>query len=152
MCFLSYIWPNVDGIWGSEGKSGTSAERRASCGSAALFCLTHTGCRLLYICNKSDLTTSGQLNAKARTHAECTHWRINPRSGFSGPHSAVAWVTCRKILTSAWTQTHPWPRPTADSFRGRGEMVTDSIVVKWLSAPRWVGSRQQVLIVCEKKK
>lgn len=97
--------------FGAEmGKSGASAESRASRGSAALFCLTHTGRLLLYICIKSDLTTSGQLNAKARTHAWCTHWGLNPRSGFSGPHSAVAWVTCRKILTPARTQTHPWSR------------------------------------------
>lgn len=74
-----------------RGKSEASAARPALRGSASLFCLTHTGCLLLYICIKSDLTTSGQLNAKARTHAGCTHWGINPRSGFSGPHSAVAW-------------------------------------------------------------
>lgn len=74
-----------------RGKSGASAESRASRGSAALFCLTHTGGLLLCICIKSDLTTSGQLNAKARTHAGRTHWGINPRSGFSRPHSAATW-------------------------------------------------------------
>lgn len=45
-----------------------------------------------------------------------------------GPHSAVARVTCRKILTSVRTQTHPWPQLTADSFRNSRKTVIDDIL------------------------
>lgn len=138
------------GAWGE--KNWASAGSWTISSLVAQFCPTQTDAfffKATYICRRSALATSGQLNAKAKRTLDAHTGEYIQDLVTVG--RILWWRGSHVEEFLHWRERkHPWPQTTADSLRGRGRMVTDDIVLATLSSIL-TGQQSQVFTDVDKK-